>query len=49
MKALFKGPVSDIEKITVDGSSLASGIYFARVTDPIRRRSLAEAKVFLVK
>jgi hypothetical protein len=49
VKELWSGPLAFQKDIDFDASSLASGIYFARVSNPIYNRPLATAKLVLLK
>ena len=49
VQEIWKGPLAFEKQVTFDGRDLASGIYFARVWQPIGNRSLALAKLVLMK
>jgi hypothetical protein len=49
VKELWSGIVADRKEIAVDGSALASGVYFVRVTNTIWNRPLVSAKIVLLK
>jgi hypothetical protein len=49
VREIWRGPLAFQKDLTFDASALASGIYFARVTDVIDRKPLAMAKVVLLK
>ena len=49
VKELWAGAIADEKEIRLDGSEMASGIYFVRVTDTIYHRLLASTKVVLLK
>jgi hypothetical protein len=48
-KEIWHGPLAFQKEVDFDASGLASGIYFVRVTDVLGRKSLAMAKVVLLK
>jgi hypothetical protein len=49
IKEIWHGPLAFQKDISFNASALASGIYFARVTDVIDRKTLATAKLVLLK
>ncbi len=49
VRELWAGPVACEKTIRVDGRDLASGIYFARVWQPLHNRPVATAKLVLIK
>lgn len=49
VKELWSGPLAFEKQITFDSQDLASGIYFARVWQPIGNRPLALTKLVLMK
>lgn len=49
VKEIWSGPLAFEKQITFDGQDLASGIYFARVWQPIGNRPLALTKLVLMK
>jgi hypothetical protein len=49
VKRLWSGAVADEKSVTVDGSVLASGLYFVRVWQPLENRPAGLAKVVLMK
>ncbi len=49
VEEIWHGPLAFRKDVTFDASALASGIYFARVTDVIGRKNLAMTKVVLLK
>ena len=49
VKEIWHGPLAFQKDIEFDASTLASGIYFARVTNTIFNRPLATAKLVLLK
>jgi hypothetical protein len=49
IKEIWHGPLAFQKDLTLDASALASGIYFARVTDVIDRKPLAMTKLVLLK
>ena len=49
VKEIWSGPLAFQQDIDFDASSLASGIYFARVYNPVRNHPLATAKLVLLK
>ena len=48
-RELWAGAEAEEKDIGLDGSDMASGIYFIRATDTIYHRPLASAKVVLLK
>ena len=49
VQEIWSGPLAYEKRFVLDGSRLASGIYFVRVWQPIGNRPLAMAKVVLLK
>lgn len=49
VRELWAGVVADEKEITVDGSTMASGVYFIRATDTIWNRPLVSTKIVLLK
>jgi hypothetical protein len=49
VRELWAGAVADEEEIVFDGSALASGVYFVRVTNTIWNRPLVSTKIVLLK
>jgi len=49
VKEIWSGPLAFQKDLTFDATALASGIYFARVTDVIDRKTMATAKLVLLK
>jgi hypothetical protein len=49
VKDIWSGPLAFEKRITFDGSQLSSGIYFARVWQPIGNRPVALKKLMLLK
>jgi hypothetical protein len=49
VKDIWSGPLAFQKQITFDGSQLSSGIYFARVWQPIGNRPMALKKLMLLK
>jgi hypothetical protein len=49
VKELWSGIVADRKEIAVDGSALASGVYFVRVMDTIWNRPLVSTKIVRLK
>jgi hypothetical protein len=49
VQEIWHGPLAFQKDITFDATALASGIYFARVKDVIDRKTMATAKLVLLK